>query len=244
LQTEEVRDVLAYLRLAANRKDFVAMSRAVAAPKCGVGPASLEKLRTAANKATDGDLILASASEPKLANLVRIVDHVTQFKADPATALEKVILLTNYKTYIQEKYRREKTKITQKLENLVRFSGLIDGLMGERPDMTLDDLVFQLTLERPKDDDEQGAVVLSTIHAAKGLEWRRVYVANLIEGSLPHMFSMGSDEEIEEERRLFYVACTRARDVLVLCFPEQEQRGPNTADLSPSRFLKEIGIKV
>jgi DNA helicase-2/ATP-dependent DNA helicase PcrA len=244
LQTEEVRDVLAYLRLVANRKDFQAMSRAVAAPKCGVGPASLEKLRQAAEKATEGDLIAASQNEPKLANLVRIVEHVDQFKTDPVTALEKVILLTNYKSYIHDKYKREKSKIQSKLDNLVRFAALVDNLFTERPTLTLEDLVFQLTLERPKDDDEQGAVVISTIHAAKGLEWRRVYVANLIEGSLPHMFSMGSEEEIEEERRLFYVACTRARDVLVLCFPEQEQRGPNTADLAPSRFLKEIGIKV
>ena len=87
-------------------------------------------------------------------------------------------------------------------------------------------------------------MTISTIHSAKGLEWKRVYVTNVYEGSLPNRFSMGSDEEIEEERRLFYVACTRAKDVLVLLVPEKvEVRGANGTSLqrvAPSRFLKEV----
>src|SRR5208282_4296992 len=79
-------------------------------------------------------------------------------------------------------------------------------------------------------------------NSAKGLEWNRVYVTNLYEGSIPHKFSMGNAEEIEEERRLFYVAATRARDTLVLCIPGMVQSGPNTQTVAPSRFLFEIGI--
>ena len=88
----------------------------------------------------------------------------------------------------------------------------------------------------------QGSVTISTIHSAKGLEWKRVYVTNVYEGSLPNRFSMGSDEEIEEERRLFYVACTRAKDALVLCLPEKVpvQGSANVQRVAPSRFLKEI----
>jgi DNA helicase-2/ATP-dependent DNA helicase PcrA len=104
-----------------------------------------------------------------------------------------------------------------------------------------------LTIDRPKDDDESGSVTISTIHSAKGLEWKRVYVTNVFEGSLPHKFSMGSEEEIEEERRLFYVACTRPQDTLVLCVPAIQQVvvGKNQANVAvmPSRFLREVGIE-
>jgi superfamily I DNA/RNA helicase len=133
-------------------------------------------------------------------------------------------------------------------------------------------LIFQLTLDRPKGDEaeerdavlrafeegkidaaerdaklqviDQGSVTITTIHSAKGLEWRRVYVTNLVEGSLPHKFSLGSEDEIEEERRLFYVACTRARDLLVWCVPERQQSpdGTRLTRLVPSRFLLEIGV--
>jgi len=85
-------------------------------------------------------------------------------------------------------------------------------------------------------------VTVSTIHSAKGLEWTRVYVTNIVEGSLPHKFSMGSEEEIEEERRLFYVACTRAKDWLTLCVPAMAQSGSDTQRLRPSRFLTETGV--
>jgi len=79
-------------------------------------------------------------------------------------------------------------------------------------------------------------------NSAKGLEWRRVFLTNVYEGSLPNRFCMGSDEEIEEERRLFYVACTRARDALVLCLPEKVpvQGSANVQRVAPSRFLKEV----
>jgi DNA helicase-2/ATP-dependent DNA helicase PcrA len=90
---------------------------------------------------------------------------------------------------------------------------------------------------------DQGSVTISTIHSAKGLEWKRVYATNLVEGSLPHKFSLGSEEELCEERRLFYVACTRARNVLVLCVPEKQMSpdGSKMTKLTPSRFLLEIG---
>jgi DNA helicase-2/ATP-dependent DNA helicase PcrA len=102
-------------------------------------------------------------------------------------------------------------------------------------------------MDRPSDDGEEedkGAVTVSTIHSAKGLEWRRVYLTNCVEGSLPHRFSSGSPQEIEEERRLLYVACTRSRDSLAICIHNMEQRGPNTLVVQPSRFLREVGITI
>jgi DNA helicase-2/ATP-dependent DNA helicase PcrA len=268
LQTEEVRDILAYLRLASNYKDFMAFTRCCAVPRCGVGDASLAKLRIEANQSHGGDLIAAAKAYERLHNLIGIVEQVTAFKDAPITALEKVLALFDYRKYVREKYKRDVDKVKAKLENIDRFVMMVVALT-EETGMTLDDLIFQLTLDRPKGDgtekqlyDRQlasgeltqaqydqkmtelrnGSVTISTIHSAKGLEWTRVYVTNIVEGSLPHRYSSGNDAEIEEERRLIYVACTRARDTLVLCVHEREQRGPNTARVSPSRFLIEIGV--
>ena len=245
LQTEEVRDVLSYLRLATNPKDFMALVRASSVPRRGIGEVALEKIRALANERFDGDLVNgADAGNSKLSLFVASVRQIQAVAEKPLKALETTLRATNYKEYISDKYNKknEKEKAQQKLENLERFGELIKGLSEENPDMTLADLVFQLSIDRQTEDDESGKVVISTIHSAKGLEWKRVYVTNLYEGSLPHKFSMGNPEEVEEERRLFYVAATRARDVLVLCIPGMLQQGPNTVTLAPSRFLFEIGI--
>ena len=118
---------------------------------------------------------------------------------------------------------------------------MINALMAER-EMTIDDVVFQLTMQDQKDIGGEGKIVISTIHAAKGLEWKTVYVVGLYDGSLPHKFCT-SDEEISEERRLFYVACTRAKDTLVLGVPaaiEFAYKEPQW--VAPSRFLTELGV--
>jgi len=243
LQTEEVRDVLAYMRLATNHNDFMAFVRAAQVPRRGCGEVALERIRVVANEKYDGDLITAAETNDniKIAAFGGIVRNITQFREDPVAALKQVLTLTQYKTYISDKYKKDTNKVKTKLENLERFAQLVEGMV-EGGTMTAEDLIFQLTLDRPKDDDEAGSVTISTIHSAKGLEWKRVYVANVVEGSLPHKLSMGSDDEIEEERRLFYVACTRARDFLILCVPNmlQQPNSPNVTLLKPSRFLAEI----
>ena len=243
LQTEEVRDILAYMRLATNHRDFMAFVRAAQVPRRGCGEVALEKIRATANALHDGDLIIAAENDKnvKIAAFGGVVRLITQFREDPVAALEQTLSLTQYRTYIQDKYKRDSGKVKTKLENIDRFGSLIEGLVVDGA-MTAEDMIFQLTLDRPKDDDESGAVTISTIHSAKGLEAKRVYIANIVEGSLPHKFSCGNEEEVREERRLFYVACTRARDYLILCIPAMLQQGPNVTNLRPSRFLSEIGI--
>src|SRR5208282_3144679 len=246
LQTEEVRDVLAYMRLATNHNDFMAFVRAAGVPRRGCGEVAVEKIRAVANAKYEGDLIAAAESDTKntkIASFGGIVRLISQFSADPVAMLERTLALTQYTTYLGDKYKRDKTKVKTKLENLDRFAQLVEGMVADTQ-MTAEDIIFQLTLDRPKDDDESGSVTISTIHSAKGLEWKRVYVANVVESSLPHKFSMGSEDEIEEERRLFYVACTRARDYLNLCLPAmfQQPDSPNVIMLKPSRFLAEISV--
>ncbi len=241
LQTEEVRDVLSYLRLVANSKDFTALVRAVSVSKAGVGDVGLEKIRKVAQEKYNGDLIKGASSVEKLSLFVQSLESIQKFKDYPAQALDQIIAHTNYKSYIENKYKKEPDKVKSKLENLARFKELVRGL-SEDQKMSTEDLVFQLTLDRAREDDKDGMVVVSTIHSAKGLEWDRVYLFGVVEGLLPHRFSMGSESELQEEKRLLYVACTRARDALTLCVHAMEQNDADSRRVKPSRFLIEAGI--
>jgi len=242
LQTEEIRDIMAYLRLVTNPKDFMALVRAVGMLKCGVGEVALEKIRKVSNENYDGDLVKGCSTVDKLTMFTSTIQQIQGFREHPVEALEQILAHTNYRKYISDKYgKKDKDKVQTKLENIDRFLDLVKGL-NEEQNMSTEDLVFQLTLDRAREDDKEGMVTISTIHSAKGLEWPRVYVFGVVEGLLPHRFSMGSEAEIEEERRLWYVAVTRAQDALTICVHAMEQNEGNTRRVTPSRFLIETGI--
>ena len=243
LGTEEVRDALSFMRLATNPNDYMAFARAVSIPRRGIGKATMEKLRQVAEVACDGNLIEACKTMPeKLDGFVIAMKKIQAGIADASAALVTVFDAIGYLAYLREKYGRDPNKLKMKMENLKRLAMLVKGLT-ETGCVTTEDVVFRLTMEKAAEGDLQGQVVISTIHAAKGLEWDRVYVFSVVEGYLPHKFSTGSESEVEEERRLFYVACTRARNTLVLCVPAMIQY-PNSEPrkCQPSRFLREVGI--
>src|SRR5271157_4901391 len=159
LQTEEVRDILAYLRLASNHKDFIAFVRAAQVPRRGCGEVAVEKIRTTANARFKGDLVEAAKVDKnvKIASFGDIIGILTQFSEDPVRMLEQALSLTKYPDYINDKYKSDKGKVKTKLENLERFGTLIEGLAEDKT-MTTEDMIFQLTLDRPKDGDESGSV--------------------------------------------------------------------------------------
>ena len=160
---------------------------------------------------------------------------------NPFDAIDYLLSAIKYESFIETKYKKYPDKIEIKKANIQRLKELIDSLMSER-EMTIDDVVFQLTMQDQKDTSTTGKVVVSTLHSAKGLEWHTVYMMGLYEGSLPHKWSQ-SEKEIEEERRLFYVGCTRAKDMLVLCVPATvEYYNKGAQFVAPSRFLTELEI--
>ena len=243
LQTEEIRDILAYIRLACNPNDFSALMRAASAPKRGLGEVALEKIRANANALYEGDLIRgcqkAGGKAEIFGNQMR---EIANEVANPLRALDTALATTMYKDYIRKKYAKDLEKVKNKLENIDRLRVMIEGMLAES-DMTTEDLVFQLSMEKVPEDDERGAVTISTIHSAKGLEWKTVFVWSVVEGCLPHWRSSGDEKELTEERRLFYVAVTRARDYAYLCVPNKVPRGQNMSFAEMSRFLIELGVK-
>jgi DNA helicase-2/ATP-dependent DNA helicase PcrA len=244
LQTEEVRDVLSYLRIASNPNDFMALCRSVCLPKRGIGDKALDKIKVIADEKFEGDLVQAAISynHMKLPGYIDIVQNVVKRKENPLDAIEYILRATKYLEFVKDKYKKHPKKVQLKTENLDRLKEVILNLMSER-ELTVDDVVFQLTMADQKDaPSASGKVIVSTIHSAKGLEWKHVYVVGLYEGSLPHKWSK-SDNEIEEERRVFYVSCTRAKDLLVLGVPGMlELPGRGSQFVAPSRFLTELGI--
>jgi ATP-dependent DNA helicase Rep len=243
LQAEEVKDILSYLKIASNSRDFSALRRSSGVPKRGVGDAALERVMLNANERHNGDLMasLKAASPQKLQGYVMIIDELEKRSHNPSDAIDYLVKAIHYEDYLKKKYTKHRDKLEQKLVNIERLKEMINALIAER-EMTIDDVVFQLTMQDQKDIGGDGKVIISTIHAAKGLEWKTVYVVGLYDGSIPHKFCV-SDEEICEERRLFYVACTRAKDTLVLGVPaaiEFAYKEPQW--VAPSRFLTELGV--
>jgi DNA helicase-2/ATP-dependent DNA helicase PcrA len=242
LQTEEVKDILSYLKIASNSYDFSALCRSIGVPKRGVGESALRKIQKAAEP-YGGDLIdtLKKGGYQKFGIYVKLIEDLRSLDHNPTAAINHLLKTINYDAHLKAKYKRHPERIEIKQSNIVRLKEMIEGLMTDR-EMSLDDVVFQLTMQDQKDLSNDGKVIISTIHSAKGLEWHTVYLMGLYEGSLPHKWSQ-SEKEIEEERRLFYVGCTRARDTLVLGVPSMvEYHNKGIQFVSPSRFLTELEI--
>ena len=170
LQTEEVKDLLSYFRLAVNHKDYTAFLRAVQVPKRGIGEVAVERLRDIANQRHGGDLLASSADEgrknEKLGSFAVSMEQVSRTLADPGDTVESIVRLFGYKEHLAKKYSREASKVKTKCENIDRFVQLIRGLVADS-DLSAEDLVFQLAMDRPTDEDEdKGAVTISTIHCS------------------------------------------------------------------------------
>jgi DNA helicase-2/ATP-dependent DNA helicase PcrA len=249
-QRQEIKDVLSYLRLAANPSDEVAFERAVAVPRRGVGKVSVAKL--VAHAREHGlDLVTAAAE-------ARRVGGVTPRAAGELERFGELIL------GIAE--LDEETPADEVLTRVLEESGMLEALDGAGADgvtrrENLDELVAgarhhaarsetpgfrayveEVALRTDLDgwDPEEDTLTLMTAHNAKGLEFDVVFVAGLEEGLLPHSSSMDDPDGLEEERRLFYVALTRARQRCYLSAGRDRRRMNRYESARPSRFVDEI----
>jgi ATP-dependent DNA helicase UvrD/PcrA len=252
---KEVRDVLAYLRLAANPADEVSFLRVVNVPARGVGKASLER---ALAFATQEGISVQGAFERagEIGKLDPVASQaVTDFRNLLATAargggvlaqVRRVVGAVGYRREVERCYPdpREREDRWAAVEEVFNFA---ENHAHRRANADLASLLGELALSadeprEPREDREQrgrDAVTLMTLHAAKGLEFERVYLVGLEEGLLPHARSLAEDS-VEEERRLAYVGVTRARRNLTLTWAEERARHGQRGPSSPSRFLFEI----
>ena len=229
-----VKDVVAFVRLAINPLDMPSFERVAGLSK-GVGTKTAEKIYHVAAQGDFDALRKACTKYPDLWSDMLLLDKLREHNLTPAALIEMVI--EHYTPRLQAIFPDDWPRRQQGLSELAHIASAYTDL---------EQFVADLSLETPEDDadefDEAGRVVLSTIHSSKGLEWDAVILLDLVEDRFPSRHALVRPEDFEEERRLMYVACTRAREDFELFVPAtlySRQNGGNEP-ATPSPFVREL----
>ncbi|RXP45036.1 ATP-dependent DNA helicase [Lutibacter sp. HS1-25] len=259
-QRKEIKDVVAYLRILINPNDEEALKRIINYPARGIGATTLDKIAVAANHYKKSifevlqnldkvDLNLNSSIKTKLQNFVTMIQHF-QIEAQTKNAFEVAEFVIKQVRLIKDLEKDGTPEGVSKVENVQEILNKAKNFTEEQKEKEEDDslAVFLETaaLETSSDvavKDDKPRVSLMTIHLAKGLEFPYVYIVGLEENLFPSAMSMNTRSELEEERRLFYVALTRAEKQAYLTHAQMRYRWGKLVDCEPSRFLEEIDEK-
>ncbi len=250
-ERREVKDLLAYLRVLVNPRDDLSLVRAIGAPPRGIGEKTLERLRgLAAERGVPVALALLLAGElagvraataRALVDLGDLLDRLrARLAVEPAAAIARQII---EETGFVEALRAEGgPEAASRIENVQELVSGMQEFAERTNDASLTEYLTEVSLLSDVDawDDGIGRVSLMTLHNAKGLEFPVCFITGVEEGLLPHPMSMEGDGDLEEERRLFYVGLTRAKDRVFLTRAATRLRFGGRIDTLPSRFLREI----
>lgn len=246
-QQAHVKDVTAYLKIVANPRDEMAWRRVLRlCPR--VGPATTEKIWTAIGKAADPLETIFSERVEKLLPRAALAGwnsftetleklRVPGLQENPAGMIETIID-SGYADYLRDAFANAEVRLEElrQLANFARGFKHLDSFLTQLSLLTNaagEEATIEETIEKDR-------LVLSTVHQAKGLEWKCVFILWLTEGRFPDKRALRENNAEEEERRLFYVACTRAKEELYLTCPLMARDGPLEVLQQPSRFLREI----
>ncbi len=256
-QRKEIKDVLCYLRLVINPKDEEALIRVINYPARGIGDTTVEKLTVAANHYKRSifevmehidkiDLKLNSGTKTKLQDFVTMIKSF-QVINESQDAFYVTDHVTKKTGLVQELKKDGTPEGIARIENIETLMGgikdfiegqkEIDGARGALSEF-MEDVALATDLDNDTGDDDR--VALMTIHLAKGLEFPYVFVVGMEEDLFPSAMSMNTRSELEEERRLFYVALTRAEHQAYLTYAQSRYRWGKLTDSEPSRFIEEI----
>ena len=246
---KEIKDIIAYLRVVYNPNDDVSLARIINEPKRKIGNATLEKARNIAREKETSlyDVISHADDYPefktaikKLLSFSEIIQSLIKLK-DTVTIEDLTGRILNDTGYMPALVMEDTTESKTRIENLGEFISVITEFeKNEETGNTLGEFLENISLVSDIDgyDENEDSAVLMTIHSAKGLEFPIVFLSGLEEGLFPGMRSMESDDDIEEERRLFYVAVTRAKDVCKIFYSGSNGKKKQI----PSQFLYEMGL--
>lgn len=252
----EIKDVMGYLRLIVNPDDDPAFLRVINTPKRGIGSATLEKLGLFAGQA--GISLLSACSHGALDEAVgaragkilsqfaNMIAHFTQAlyqNDDPMPLVRQMINDTDYLAEL-ESISKTPHQFKSRVDNIeTLYTSIQKQIERSDDEKTLDSAIRSLMLldmlEQKNDEDDTDRVSLSTLHAAKGLEYNNVYLIGAEEDILPHKNSIVANQ-IEEERRLMYVGITRARHHLTISYAKTRKLGGQSKTTTHSRFLDEL----
>lgn len=257
-QRKEVKDLIAYLRLAVNTKDEEALRRAINYPKRGIGKATVEKISEMSNNTNEtmwDSLPKVQASTRAKNSIADFVTMIKSFKAKATTsnAYELATYIAKRSGLIDLLKNDTTIEGMNRLENV---NSLLDGIkafveedaasdVATVEDKSLASYIQNIALLTDFDDNKAGGdyITLMSVHSAKGLEYKSVFVVGLEEKLFPSFMSMDSQDAVDEERRLFYVAITRAEQFLTLSYANSRYKFGQMRYNQPSRFLEEIDIQ-
>jgi DNA helicase-2/ATP-dependent DNA helicase PcrA len=241
IETAHVKDVLAHLRVVANPADAVSWNRILLLLE-GVGPKKAGEILRALGGPSPWERLaevkLRGQAAADLARLATVLGEVAHTN-EPSAQVDRV--LAYYAPVLRRAYRDDYPKRERDLEHFATIAGRYRATGQLLADMALEPPTDSVAGILAADGEDEGMVTLSTIHSAKGLEWHTVFVLWAADGRFPSMYVVGDDADLEEERRLMYVAVTRAKDLLYLTYPiEIYDRGVGVILGQPSRFLADV----
>ena len=256
-QRKEIKDVTAYLRLILNSSDEEALKRVINYPGRGIGQTTIDRLMVAANESGKTifglleeidtvDININGGTKNKLRDFVTLIKSY-QVMNQTANAFDLAEYVTKTSGLIREFNKDGTPEGVMRLENVEELlNGIKDFVEGQleiadsKDDLAefLEDVALATDLDGDKGDPNH--VALMTIHSSKGLEFNHVFVVGLEEDLFPSAMSMNTRSELEEERRLFYVALTRAEKKAYLTYALSRYRWGKLVDSEPSRFIEEI----
>jgi len=244
----EIKDIISYLRVLSNPNDDFSLIRIINKPKRGIGKASIEKLQKAAfdaglslfgyiEKSHQGEL-QSVVSKKVFTALEKLLEDIKLLQESLKSELGNFITLFEEHINLKNHYAGMADGIDRIL-NIDEFYGYFRDAVIKNPDLTLDEFLNDISLQSDQDQIEDNAITIMSIHAAKGLEFEHLFVIGLEEEFFP---LLGEGSNMEEERRLGYVAITRAKSDLTLCYVDSRFYKGRRKMIDKSRFLGEAGL--
>ncbi len=239
-----IKDVLAYMKVLLNPKDVSAWDR-VLTQHTGIGPKTSGKIinrlqsLSSLKNINDAGSNLNSRAKPGWKNFISIWKEINQAKTEGPQQIIKKLKNSEYKEYLESEYENPKERIKDIKQLAVTATTLVEDNDDAKEE--LQNFLAEATMQQKynADDSTEDKMVLSTVHQAKGLEWRTVFIMNLAEEHFPNQKALDTPQGIEEERRLFYVALTRAKEHLYLTYPLTSPLSSKKFQ-RPSRFVEEV----
>lgn len=244
----EIKDLISYLRVITNVHDNFSLKRIINKPKRGLGKATIDKIELSSIEAGKSMFeFISTLSESELEALVRkksagelrdFVSEILELRRVSEEAIYRFIDLLEERFKIKETLKGLPDE-SEKVANVDEFYGLFRDYVKQNPDASLPEFLNDITLQSDQDQVEGESIYIMSIHASKGLEFEHLFVIGLEEGFLP---LIGDGSDLEEERRLGYVAFTRAKTHLTLSNVESRFYKGRRTDLQKSRFINEAGL--
>lgn len=245
----EIKDILSYARLTVNQYDVQSFKRSIAIPKRGIGDKSIEKIESFMMNNVDmsirkalvnKDLPLKGKAKKGIEEYNKLLEDLDTKKVElsPEEFIKYIIQRIDYLEFMKntKEYNDNYEERVENLNELITVAKEFNNI----EDLLVEASIFQ---EQDNIEDDEDAVQLMTIHKSKGLEFDAVFMTNTVEGTLPHYKSLEDPAQLEEERRVMFVGCTRARKNLFITYPKKQMIMNTEKYVKRSRFINEINKK-